>query len=166
MASITSEFVRRASGSKSRKRPEWVTGWKKTPVTAGCSTPKRTIAPSSSSLMPRSTAAASDTPTPAFGAPVERAQLLLVEQPAADGELRRVLEAVELQVDVNADLGQGRREARIAREPGPVGVEHDELDAARPWPRRASRGSAGEWWARRPRAGSPQVRPPPDEGVE
>jgi len=58
-------------------------------------------------------------PDAGVGAPVERAQLLLVEQPAADGELRRVLEAVELQVDVNADLGQGRRErgSRASRIP-------------------------------------------------
>ena len=42
-----------------------------------------------------------------------------------------VVEAVELEVDVDAERGERGREARVAREPDAVGVEHHERDPAR-----------------------------------
>lgn len=41
-----------------------------------------------------------------------------------------VVEAVELEVDVDPERGERGREARVAREPDAVGVEHDERDLA------------------------------------
>jgi hypothetical protein len=107
-----------------------VTGWKKTPVTAGCWTPKRRIAPTSCSFTRRSTAAASETVTPASAQRLQRPQLVVGERLAADRDLRRLVESVELQVDVNAELGEGEGEARIASQPDAVGVEHHQRDSA------------------------------------
>ena len=94
IASITSELVSLSSGSESaRKRPEWVTGWKKTPVTAGCSIPKRTISPTSASLTPRSTAAASETLTPASAQRSRARSFSSVRSLPADRELGLLLGA-------------------------------------------------------------------------
>ena len=133
----------RSGSASARNRPEWVTGWKKTPVTAGCSTPKRTIAPTSSSLIPRSTAAASETLTPASAQRSSARSFSSVSGAAADRPLGLLLEAVELQVDVDADLGQGGREARVAGEPDAVGVQHHQRDAALASGAQHRRGSAG-----------------------
>ena len=59
-----------------------------------------------------------------LGAAVEGEQLLLGQGLSPDRHLGRVAEAVELEVDVHADLGQGGSESRIARKADPVGVQH------------------------------------------
>jgi hypothetical protein len=64
-------------------------------------------------------------------AAIERAKLLVLQPPAADGQVGRVPEAVELQIHMHADVRQCRGEARVARQPDAVGVQHHELDAVR-----------------------------------
>ena len=68
---------------------------------------------------------------PRRGEVVERPLLVALQPLAPDREVGGVLEAVELHVYVHADLRQRRGEARVARQPDAVGVQHHQLDAAR-----------------------------------
>ena len=81
------------AGRRRRKRPEWVTGWKTTGAPPGARRPKRTIAPTSCSLTPRSTAAASETVSAGLGAAIERPLLLVAQVPPPDRQMGRALEA-------------------------------------------------------------------------
>ena len=65
-----------------------------------------------------------------LGAVVERPDLLGGQRAAANRELGLLLEAVELQVDVDPELGQCGREAAVTSEADPVRVEHHQRDAA------------------------------------
>ena len=68
---------------------------------------------------------------PGGGAVVERRLLDRLQAPAANREMGGIVEAVELEVDVNPERGERGREARVAREPDAVGVEHHQRDSAR-----------------------------------
>jgi hypothetical protein len=61
---------------------------------------------------------------------LQRALLLGAQIFPAQGEMRRGFETVELEVDMRARLRQLSGETAVARQPDPVGVHHDEPDAA------------------------------------
>src|SRR5215207_9077568 len=63
-------------------------------------------------------------------AAIERAELLLGQRPTAERNLRRLLEAVELQVDVDSELCQSGREAGIASQADAIRVQHHQRDVA------------------------------------
>jgi hypothetical protein len=64
------------------------------------------------------------------GAAVKRRLLDRLQTPAADREVGGIVEAVELEVDMDPERGERGREAPVAREPDAVGVEHHERDLA------------------------------------
>ncbi len=68
---------------------------------------------------------------PQLGGAVERPLLVGAEVLAADREVRLALEAVELQVQMRAQLGELLAEAAVAREPDPVRVQHHRADSLR-----------------------------------
>jgi hypothetical protein len=91
--------------------------------------PCRTIAPSSWSLTPRLHRRDQQRRQAGLGAPFQRLGLRGPQVPAPQRQVGRLLQAVELQVDPDTQLGEGGAEPAVARKADAVGVEHHVADA-------------------------------------